>query len=191
MENTIKIINFEMKVKSVLAISLTVVIVFIWILSYIDEAVLINASISITSSFIGICGGYYVSKKSYKNIEIKKALTLKKHMVTLLKNEISQNIIIFNKDYDEEIVKIGFLDLKSKKEFKVDVWHKLEFKIFAEGIEILDVNRFTELCELYRRLEILNLQKELNANIVETSKNNILNYIHNNLVKVEEYLRAE
>ncbi|MBU3188733.1 hypothetical protein K9O30_06105 [Clostridium bowmanii] len=191
MENTIKVRNFQIKVKSVFAISLTVVIVsFISLLNYIDKNILTNVLISSTSSSIGICGGYYVSKKIDADNQKIKAVTLKKNMLNLLENEIYENGIIFNEHYNKEKIKAGSLDLKLKNKFKVDVWDKFKFKIFTEGIEILDQDKFTELCELYKRFERLNLQKELNSPVNEISKTDILNYIDGNLMKIENYLRA-
>ena len=181
MDNTIKIINFEMKVKSLIAMVATVDIVLILVLSYTGRETLADVLISISSSFIGICGGYYVSKIIDIENQKNKAVRLKNEMLNLIKNEIHENGIIFDEDYDKEKTKDGLLYLEDKSKFKVEVWEKLKFKIFTEGIEILDQCGFMELCELYKRFERINLQKELNAPINNTSKKNILNYIYNYL----------
>ena len=190
MENIIEISNFKLKVKSILVIILMVVIVIILFLNYLGQETLANILINITSSLVGIGGGYYVSKKIDINNEKNKSLSIRNNLLNIIKTEIDYNGDIFDRCYSQEKGKNGSLNLEAKMKFKVSDWEKLKFKIFTEGIEILNKDGFTELCELYKRFERLNLQKELNVLVNETSKNNMLNYIYDHVNDIENHVRA-
>lgn len=190
MENIIEISNLRLKVKSIIVIILMVVIVIILFLSYLGQETLANILINITSSLVGIGGGYYASKKIDINNEKNKSLSIRNNLLNLIKTEINYNGDIFDICYSQEKGKDGPLNLELKMKFKVSDWEKLKFKIFTEGIEILNKDGFTELCGLYRRFETLNLQKELKLLVNETSKNNMLNYIYEHLNVIENHIRA-
>ncbi|WP_298836068.1 hypothetical protein [Clostridium sp.] len=192
MENIIKISNFKLKlkVKSILVIITTGFLVSILFLRYFGQQTLANILTSIVSSLFGIGGGYYASKKIDINNERNKSLSIRNNLLNLIKTEIDYNGDIFDACYNQEKGKDGPLNLKLKMKFKISDWESLKFKIFTEGIEILNKDGFTELCELYKRFEKLNLQKELNNPVNETSKNNMLNYIYDHLNGIENHVRA-
>ena len=140
MENIIKISNFKLKlkVKSILVIITTGFLVSILFLRYFGQQTLANILTSIVSSLFGIGGGYYASKKIDINNERNKSLSIRNNLLNLIKTEIDYNGDIFDAYYNQEKGKDGPLNLKLKMKFKISDWESLKFKIFTEGIEILN-----------------------------------------------------
>jgi flagellar motor component MotA len=191
MENVIKIRKVELMAKTILIVALTVFFVIVMLLHSLGFELVINILINLASSFLGISGGYFTATIIEKNKEIGKAVRVKNNLLSVIKTEIYYNKTIFYADYIDERNTQDFLDLDDKHEFQTKEWDMFKFKVYTEGIDILNNDGFERLTELYKMFELINLHKRIEMLVTEKNKNEILNYIYNNIEEIESHLRAE
>jgi hypothetical protein len=187
----LKIMPIKIYTTFVFTILICVVVIRLNKIYELSLEVWFNFFPSLISTFLGVIGGFQLSRIQDKKKEEEKALNIKRNMLEIMRTEIESNKTIFSEDYAKEKSKEGNLKLEGKRDFQTKEWEQFKFRIFTEGITILNQTGYRELNELYKRFDRINLQKSLNKSINELSKREMLNHINDHIYNINDLLRAE